>query len=189
MLASDDYQTQMLQVRKLLTISSAFFQLPRLAAMQTCFDAHTLSTYLSWQLTSPAYLHEVPLQHDHFKPTPIYEHAVQYQTFHCRQQRTVIPKLSVWGGRLNHFSFFQSHSKTSTVMMKFKLSGIYSKTKRTPKTSFLASQPVFMSTLNSCSESLDAHCQNLFQYRLATASWGERKEEKKNLNTAGFQRI
>ncbi len=75
----------MLQVSKLLTISSAFFQLPRLPAMQTCSDAPMLSTYLLWQLTSPAYLPEVPLQHDHFKPTPIYEHAGLYQTFDCRQ--------------------------------------------------------------------------------------------------------
>jgi hypothetical protein len=53
--------------------------------MQTCFDADMLSTYLLWQLTSPAYLHEAPLKNDHFKPTPIYEHAVLYQTFDCRQ--------------------------------------------------------------------------------------------------------
>ncbi len=67
------------------------------------------------------------------------------------------------------------------MMMMFKLSGIYSKTKRTPKTSFLALQPVFMSTLNSCSESLDAHCQNIFHYRFMRRKKGGKKPQHRKL--------
>ncbi len=78
-----------------------------------------------------------------------------------------------WGGNFNIFSFYQSHSKTSAVMMMFKLPGINSKTKKNTKTqlpsftAYLYVNPKFMFWVSGCTlpESIPLQTRHSFMRR------------------------